>query len=130
MALSVAGGDRNFATCLFIFIDPALQIAEGIAAEFEIILGDGAGGEGAAAAAAGGCFLAGWFWRWQRFCARGGFERRVKSGGCRFGNAGRIGKARIGFEGGAVNDGGRFRRMGNIGKRWIGLPGVIWPCRR
>ncbi len=105
-----------------------MQIAEGIAAKLEVILGNGAGGEGASLAAARGCFLAGWLRRWERLRARGGFERRAKSGGFRFGNAGRIGKPGIGFEDRAVIDGGGFRRAGNISKRWIGSLGVIWPC--
>src|SRR5208337_364708 len=130
MALSVAGGDGNLIVYLFIFIDPLLQIAEGIAAKLEIVPGDGVRAKRAALAASCGCFLAGWLRGWQRLRARGGFERRAKGGGRRFGNAGRMGKPGIGCERRAVIDGGRFRRPRTIRKLWIGSLGVIWPCRR
>ncbi len=154
MALSVAGGGRNPATCLFIYIDPALQIAEGIAAELEIVLRDSGGGEGSALAAAGGRLLAGWLRRRLRLRASSGFERRALFGCREVGRIGRSGKPGIGFEERAMIGGGRFRELGNVGtarrgfelsamigigrfrpkgnlgKPWMGSPGLPGPCRR
>jgi hypothetical protein len=56
MVVSVSGEGRN-SNYLFIFVEPALQIAERIAAKLEIVPGKGSGGKGAALAAACNSFL-------------------------------------------------------------------------